>query len=379
MTKKKGSATAAACLPLTAVGSKVVVAVCAMLLTLAILIFHSDEFKLQSSSFTYRFRTNGFGDSHGFQSPPKIAFLFLARRNLPLDFLWANFFKNGDEAKFSIYIHSQPGFVFNKSTTKSSFFYGRQLNNSVQVLWGESTMIEAERLLFGAALDDPANQRFVLLSDSCIPLHNFSHTYSYLMSSTKSFVDSFLNVNEGRYNPEMSPVIQEEKWRKGSQWIALVRRHAEVVVNDAIIFPLFKKFCKQWPPTELATGRQILEVDKFDIQRIKFHPNCIPDEHYVQTLLSIRGLENEVERRTLTYSAWNNSIPKGDRRSWHPVTLHYLDATPEKMKEIKEINHIDYESEHRTEWCSVNSVYTPCYLFARKFTRRAALRLSSNG
>lgn len=49
----------------------------------------------------------------------------------------------------------------------------------------------------------------------------------------------------------------------------------------------------------------------------------------------IRGLENEVERRTLTYSAWNNSIPKGDRRSWHPVTLHYLDATPEKMKEIK--------------------------------------------
>lgn len=27
--------------------------------------------------------------------PPKIAFLFLARRNLPLDFLWENFFEVG--------------------------------------------------------------------------------------------------------------------------------------------------------------------------------------------------------------------------------------------------------------------------------------------
>ena len=31
--------------------------------------------------------------------------------------------------------------------------------------WGESSMIQAERLLFDAALEDPANQRFILLSD----------------------------------------------------------------------------------------------------------------------------------------------------------------------------------------------------------------------
>ncbi|XP_038902391.1 glycosyltransferase BC10-like [Benincasa hispida] len=356
--------------PLTAAGSKMVVVVCAMVLTLAILIFHSDEFKLiQSSNFTYQLRNNGFGDSHGFQSPPKIAFLFLTRKKLPLDFLWANFFKNGDQAKFSIYIHSKPGFVYDKSTTRSSFFYDRQLNNSIQVLWGDSSMIEAERLLFGAALDDPANQRFVILSDSCIPLHNFNHTYNYLMSSTKSFVDSFLNVDEGRYNPKMLPVISQEKWRKGSQWITLVRKHAEIVVNDAIIFPLFKKHCERWPPSEDATGRKKPE---------KYHPNCIPDEHYVQTLLSIRGLENELERRTLTYSMWNSSIPKVDKRSWHPVTFHYPDATPLRIKEIKEINHIDYESEHRTEWCRVNSKYTSCYLFARKFTPGAGLRILKN-
>lgn len=29
-----------------------------------------------------------------------------------------------------------------------------------------------------------------------------------------------------------------------SQWIALVRRHAEIIVNDKTVFPVFRKFCK---------------------------------------------------------------------------------------------------------------------------------------
>ncbi|XP_022848623.1 uncharacterized protein LOC111370949 isoform X3 [Olea europaea var. sylvestris] len=179
-----------------------------------------------------------------FEGNPKIAFLYLARRDLPLDFLWGSFFENADEAKFSIYIHSEPGFAFDESTTRSSFFYNRQLKNGIKVVWGEASMIEAERLLLDAALEDPANQRFVLLSDSCVPLYNFSYIYNYLMASPKSFVDSFLDKKNERYNPKMSPVIPQGKWRKGSQWIALIRSHAEVIVDDEVVFPVFKKFCK---------------------------------------------------------------------------------------------------------------------------------------
>ena len=100
-----------------------------------------------------------------FDGVPKIAFLFLARRNLPLDFLWDSFFEvfffffffliiilfyecmnfpmlnawlcgnsqNADVANFSIYVHSAPGFVFNESTSRSTFFRDRQLKNSIQV------------------------------------------------------------------------------------------------------------------------------------------------------------------------------------------------------------------------------------------------------
>ncbi|KAJ7981267.1 Core-2/I-branching beta-1,6-N-acetylglucosaminyltransferase family protein [Quillaja saponaria] len=244
-------------------------------------------------------------------------------------------------------------------------------------------MVQAERLLIEEALRDPGNQRFILLSDSCVPLYNFSYIYNYVMSSPESFVDSFSNPKDGRYNPKMSPVIPKEKWRKGSQWITLIRRHATIVVDDDIVFPVFEKYCKSWAAIGLRKGRKILQgIDiKFPIQmpRLLKHGNCIPDEHYVQTLLEMSGAENELERRTLTYTSWDQSAVRGTRKSWHPVTLTYSDVTPEQVAKIKDINQVYYKSERRTEWCQANSKFTSCFLFARKFTTGAAVRLLTEG
>lgn len=35
--------------------------------------------------------------------------------------------------RFSIYVHSRPGFLLNSVTTRSSFFLNRQVNDSIQV------------------------------------------------------------------------------------------------------------------------------------------------------------------------------------------------------------------------------------------------------
>lgn len=40
----------------------------------------------------------------------------------------------GGENKFSISVHSRPGFLFNKATTRSVYFLNRQVNDSIQVL-----------------------------------------------------------------------------------------------------------------------------------------------------------------------------------------------------------------------------------------------------
>ncbi|KAB1209139.1 hypothetical protein CJ030_MR6G015565 [Morella rubra] len=282
---------------------------------------------------------------------PKIAFLFIARNRLPLDLVWDAFFQGG-ENKFSIYVHSRPGFVLNKATTRSAYFFNRQVNDSIQVDWGEASMIEAERILLKHALEDPFNDRFVFLSDSCIPLYNFSYTYEYIMSTSHSFVDSFADTKEGRYNPKMAPIIPVHNWRKGSQWGVLTRKHAER-----------RSLPEFWRDRPLPADAS------------KEH-NCIPDEHYVQTLLAQEGLEGEITRRSLTHSAWDLSSSKDhERRGWHPVTYKFSDATPMLIKSIKEIDNIYYETEYRREWCSSKGKPSPCFLFARKFTRPAALRL----
>ncbi|XP_021773435.1 uncharacterized protein LOC110737389 isoform X3 [Chenopodium quinoa] len=264
-----------------------------------------------------------------FAQKPKIVFLFIARNRLPLDFVWDSFFRGDKDKSFSVFVHSRPGFLFNKATTKSLYFLNRQVNDSIQVDWGEASMIQAERILLKSALVDPANERFIFLSDSCVPLYNFSYTYDYIMSTSTSFVDSFADTKDGRYNPKMQPVIPVTNWRKGSQPVDTSKEH-----------------------------------------------NCIPDEHYVQTLLAQEGLEGEITRRSLIHTAWDLSASKDhERRGWHPVTYKFSDATPELILSIKEIDNIYYETENRREWCSNKGKPSPCFLFARKFTRPAALRL----
>lgn len=48
-------------------------------------------------------------------------------------------------------------------------------------------------------------------------------------------------------------------------------------------------------------------------------------------------LESELERRTVTYTLWNQSAAKMDNKAWHPVTYNYADASPKRIKEIKVI------------------------------------------
>ncbi|XP_073060318.1 glycosyltransferase BC10-like isoform X3 [Primulina eburnea] len=261
---------------------------------------------------------------------PKIACLFIARNRIPLDMVWDAFFR---------------------------------------VVWGEASMIQAERILLQNALMHPLNERFIFLSDSCIPLYNFSYVYDYIMSTNTSFVDSFADTKEGRYNPKMDPVIPVDNWRKGSQWVVLTRKHVETIVQDDSVFPMFQWHCKKRSLPEF--WREIaLPADAS-----KEH-NCIPDEHYVQTLLAQKGLEGEITRRSLTHSSWDLSSSKDpERRGWHPLTYKLADSSPMLIQSIKDIDNIYYETEYRREWCTSKGKPSKCFLFARKFTRPAALRL----
>ncbi|GAB2277511.1 hypothetical protein Dimus_012218 [Dionaea muscipula] len=266
-----------------------------------------------------------------FQRVPKIAFMFLTKGPLPLTPLWDMFF-HGHEGLYSIYVHSHP--LYKDNFPENSVFYGRRIP-SKDVEWGKFNMLQAERRLLANALLDYSNERFVLLSEACIPLFNFTTVYTYLISSSKSYVEA--NdlpgpVGRGRYRPRMRPHIKLSQWRKGSQWFEMRRDLALEVVSDNKYIELFKKYCTN---------------------------ACYGDEHYLPTLISIKFWERN-SNRTLTWVDWSRVGP-------HPGTFQYRQVTPEFLETLRS-NH--------NHTCEYNGNKTHiCYLFARKFSPNSLRRL----
>lgn len=143
-----------------------------------------------------------------------------------------------------------------------------------QVEWGQATMVDAKRRLLANALLDFSNERFVLLSETCIPLFNFTTINNYLINSNHSFVGSIDDPRKmgcGRYNKRMWPTISLSDWRKGNQWFEVHRKLAVEIVSRITPFlktiaslhviwmsttwqPLWPKLNRAWIPTGALLG-----------------------------------------------------------------------------------------------------------------------------
>nr|ADE76813.1 unknown [Picea sitchensis] len=262
---------------------------------------------------------------YSFERVPKIAFMFLTRGPLPFLPLWARFLR-GHEGLYSIYVHPLPSFTLNVSNT--SPFYRREIPSQV-VEWGEANMCDAETRLLANALLDFSNERFILLSETCIPVFNFSTIYNYLIKSKHSFVHSFDDPRpegRGRYNIKMAPEVTLSQWRKGSQWFEVHRKLAIDIISDTKYYQIFKAFCK---------------------------PSCYIDEHYIPTILSMQ-FGSLISNRSITWVDWS-------RGGSHPAMFGKDDITQEFMMSIRDVNNCTYNDQ----------TMSLCFLFARKFSPSA--------
>ncbi|KAJ9174026.1 hypothetical protein P3X46_017100 [Hevea brasiliensis] len=186
-------------------------------------------------------------------------------------------------------------------------------------------MIDAERRLLANALLDISNERFVLVSETCIPLFNFSTIYNYLINARNSFVGSYddpRKVGRGRYNPKMSPRINISNWRKGSQWFEVNRRLAIEIVSDTKYYPVFRQHCS---------------------------PPCYMDEHYIPTLVNV-VCPQENTNRSVTWVDWSKSGPHPGKFAKQAISVGFLDRIRFGRN------------------CSYNgNTSSICFLFARKF------------
>ncbi|KAK3152907.1 hypothetical protein QOZ80_2BG0165150 [Eleusine coracana subsp. coracana] len=261
---------------------------------------------------------------------PKVAFLFLTRWDLPMTPLWEKFFE-GHAGLYSVYVHTDPAFNGTQPPPGSAFF--RRTIPSKEVKWGHISMVEAERrLLAHALLDDATNARFVLLSESHVPLFDLPTVHSYLVKSTQVFLESYDQpgaTGRGRYSRGMRPVVSLGQWRKGSQWFEMDRTLAADVVADRVYFPVFKRFCMH---------------------------NCYADEHYLPTFLHVRRPEAGANR-SLTWVDWSHGGP-------HPARFTRMEVTVDFLRWLR-----------GGSTCSYNGETTSvCFLFARKFLPNSLTR-----
>ncbi|KAL6182858.1 hypothetical protein ACLB2K_044270 [Fragaria x ananassa] len=260
---------------------------------------------------------------------PKVAFMFLTKGRIPLAPLWEMFFKD-HQGLYTIYVHPHPSYV--DSWPEDSAFYRTRIP-SKQVDWGKPTMIDAERRLLASALLDISNERFVLLSETCIPLFNFTTIYNCLMNSNESFIASYddpRKVGRGRYNPQMAPMITVADWRKGSQWFEVNRKLAIEIVSDTKYYPIFKEYCS---------------------------PPCYMDEHYIPTLVNIIGPGHN-SNRSVTWVDWSKSGP-------HPGRFGRSHVSAEVLNQIR------FGTNETCDHGDVNITSSMCFLFARKFMQDA--------
>jgi hypothetical protein len=118
----------------------------------------------------------------GFEPTKKIAFCFMVYDKINHEEVWKKFFESADRNKYNIYIHYKE----NVETQFDKY----KLKNCIDTKWGDVSLVKASNLLFRTAFEnDPANYKFVLVSNSCIPLKSFDYMYNFLTKDDKGYIN----------------------------------------------------------------------------------------------------------------------------------------------------------------------------------------------
>ncbi|XP_047046001.1 glycosyltransferase BC10-like [Lolium rigidum] len=260
---------------------------------------------------------------------PKVAFLFLTNSDIVFSPLWEKYFR-GHRQLFNIYVHADPSSVLDLPLTPT--FRGRFVPAKATQRASPTLISAARRLLATALLDDPSNQFFALLSQSCIPLHPFPTMYNALLSDNAGPHGrhrSFIEIKDkdwvlhdryyARGDEVMLPEVPYDRFRSGSQFFVLTRRHAILVVRDMRLWKKFKLPCL---------------IERKD--------SCYPEEHYFPTLLDMQDPDG-CTKYSLTRVNWTDQV------EGHPHTYRPGEVSARFIRELRKSN------------------ATYSYMFARKF------------
>jgi len=250
------------------------------------------------------------------------------------------------QSLFSVYVHTASNYSF----PQDSIFAGQQIKDRVSVTWGQWSVAEAEKRLYTAALKDGRNQRFILLSESCMPLYPPHVLWAQVMSEQRSRVRAcnFKQEPLPWYVRYGFPSGFNTLWRKSSQWKMLLRQHAELVAADDTIWKIFISACYTYLPG-LHDPPPYLQPF---IKSKSMARNCISDEHYVSTLLNYHGESEEGTTcvDSMMYTAWTPGI-------WSPRVYNSSHINGMLLRDMRKVHDMEEECDVRGALESANALF----------------------
>ena len=182
----------------------------------------------------------------------KVAFLSLNYQSFENEELMGRFFCEEHKDKYNLYIHNKEpivGSIFEK--------YCIPENYKVETEWGKYSLVLATIRLMKYALQDPDNEKFILISNSHCPLHSIDKicekiwSHFPLMSFDRSIVGKFdascrydliLDPSKIHLNP-----FKRESSLFVAQWFMCNRSDAEFfVANEARLRSWFNLNRRTW-------------------------------------------------------------------------------------------------------------------------------------
>ncbi len=234
-----------------------------------------------------------------------IALCFLVYDTVQHENIWEDFLSDPYADNFNVYAHIKD---VNSKTPK---WLKKNKVRTIKTDWCGDNLVFAFIQMLREALKDKNNRFFVLLSGTCIPLHNTETTYDMIVSDPRS-----------KINYEK---IYSTEFYKASQWVILNRENARDVIR---LRDRSDKEAKKYLSYMRATE------DQHDY----YHGGGCADETYIINWLIHLNKLSELLRYGTTYTAWS------DRDMNHPIIFNKR-------------NILNHEDNMRRERC----------IFARKF------------
>tara|TARA_Y100000592_G_scaffold54689_1_gene86208 strand:- start:165 stop:1028 length:864 start_codon:yes stop_codon:yes gene_type:complete len=264
----------------------------------------------------------------------KISFLFLVYDKIIYEDTWSDFFSQADKAKYSIHIHY-------KSKDSLGRFKKYCLPDVIETKWADISLVKAQNILLREALKDPENEKFIFVSQACVPVKKFDYIYECLSKNENSVFNERPLEYPPRYK-KIKEIAPDYKISKASQWCILNRTHAKILSDKN-------------------------KTDNRRNHRI-FSSVFAPDEIYYLTMLKSLGLDEKITiTKDQTYSSTFDN--------WGPLPKWAADLYGYKGPEYKypklDINRVKTYSEITRD--EIDDIMKSPSFFARKFNKKCII------